>query len=127
MISDFVLAIIIAGVFTPIAIWSAGKEYDKTHDHWYDIPKSRKTNDIGTRSKFNRTPNRIIIRYCGIYQQYSLLVYAKLWDTWNMRDLNNSSYKDTSAKEKITKFIAVSVSIVFLFIVVRSLLTYYNR
>ncbi len=33
MISDFLLAIIIAGVFTPIAIWSAGKEYDKTHVH----------------------------------------------------------------------------------------------
>lgn len=29
MISDFLLALIIAGIFTPIAIWSGGKEHDK--------------------------------------------------------------------------------------------------
>ncbi len=33
MISDFLLVIIITAIFTPIAIWSGGKEYDKTHAH----------------------------------------------------------------------------------------------
>ena len=32
-VSDNLIAIIIAGIFTPIAIWSAKKEFDKVHDH----------------------------------------------------------------------------------------------
>lgn len=34
MISDNLIAILIAAIFTPIAIWSeAKKEFDKVHDH----------------------------------------------------------------------------------------------
>ncbi len=33
MISDNIIAIIIAGIFTPIAMWSAKKEFDKVHVH----------------------------------------------------------------------------------------------
>jgi len=43
-----------------------------------------------------------------------------------MRNLNNSSYKDSNAKEKITKFFSICVSFVFLLIVVRSILTVDN-